>query len=183
MINNVYLKLGQRAVMTPVIEPVILALEPYFAEAKTYATVVSGLRTADDQLRIIRDYLRLKNLGEKYKETLTGKVTDKFIWQGREVYVWQPGWSALLNSGFIINPPMPAECLMDYVNKNGENKKGKIIDASVHFKGTAFDIAGGVDGITNELEIIKKARGNVKGLVGYVAERNNNCLHIDCKLI
>jgi hypothetical protein len=178
--DNIYLKLGSRAVMTPIIEPVILALEPYFKEANLYATVVSGLRDQNDQLRIIRGYLNTKNLFAKYPDAMTCGVNEK---NADGTYKWQMAWSNLLNVGIIINPPLPATCLMDYINKSGENKKGKIIDASVHFKGTAFDIAGGGDGITNELAVIKKALGNVKGLVGYVAERNNNCVHIDCKLI
>jgi len=180
--DNKYLRLGPQAVMTPTIEPVIVALEPYFQEAKLYGTVVSGLRVPDDQLRIIRDYLRIKNLHNKYPDAMKGTVDEKMDWYGQSVYKWQPGWSALLNSGFIINPAIGCICLMDYINSHGENKKGKFIDASVHFKGTAFDIGGATDGIGNELQVIKKALGKVNGLVGYVAERNNNCLHIDCKI-
>jgi len=33
----------------------------------------------------------------------------------------------------------------------------------------------------NELEVIKSAMGKVKGLKGYLLERKQNCLHVDCQ--
>lgn len=178
-----FITFGEHFVVTPIIMAVIEQLEAVFAAENYPVCIVSGLRTDEDQLRIIRDYLVKKGLDKKYPEAMHCKATDQYTWNGQIVYTWQPAWSALLNSGIIINPPIGAICLMDYVNHAGENKKGKFIDASVHFKGTAFDIAGANDGIGPETAIIQKCLGKIKGLVGYVSERGNNCLHCDCKFI
>jgi hypothetical protein len=179
-----YLKVNEGVIVTPIILPVIESLDKYFKKAKITAIVTSGLRTSEDQLRIIKNYLSKKGLSHKYPETFSKELHDKIKFNGKEVYSWQPGWSALLNAGIIINPPIPAECLMDYI-RGGVNKKGKIINASPHFNGTAFDIGGGADGIegpvTNELAVVQKAlKDKLPGLKGIVIERNNNCIHCDC---
>jgi hypothetical protein len=92
------------------------------------------------------------------------------------------GWSALLNAGVIINPPKRAKVLMDYI-RGGVNRKGSFINESPHFRGTAFDIGGGDGGIDAELKVIQKAlsSGKIKGLVGILAEHNNNAVHCDCR--
>lgn len=189
-LNNTHLKVLPAVNLTPVIDPVIVALDTYFREANTLAWVTSGLRTGLDQLRIIRQYLDRLQLAAKYPVGMTCHLYDKIRWTGeghvnKEVYAWQPAWSRLLKEGIIINPPVTAEVLSDYI-RNGMNRKGVIISPSPHFNGTAFDIGGGADGISgqvnNELAIIKKAfKAGVPGMVGYLAERANNCVHIDCK--
>lgn len=179
--NNKYLKVNPSVVLTPIIEPVIIELNNHFELEGVTSVVTSGLRTAEDQLRIIRDYLKQKQLNVKYPEAMSGAAEEKFVWENQEVYKWQPGWSALLNAGIIINPPVRAICLMNYINAQGINRKGQYINPSPHFNGTAFDIGGGQNGLNDELAVVLKAKGKIKGLVGYVIERNNNCLHIDCK--
>lgn len=182
--ENKFLILGPNAIMTPIIEPVVVALDPYFEEAGLTAIAVSGLRNEDDQLRIIRDYLKKSGLASAYPEAMSGTVKDRFVWKGTEVYNWQPGWSALLNKGYIINPPIKAICLFDYINKVGVNKKGLYIDESAHFFGTCVDIGGGKDGdVSNELKVINKAMPNVKAIISIVIERNNNCIHLNCRKI
>ena len=182
--ENKFLIVGPNAIMTPTIEPIIVALDSFFAEANLKATVTSGLRIPNDQLRIIRDYLKIKKLDVKYPEAMSGNVTDRFNWQGQDVYRWQPGWSALLNAGVIINPAIKSICLLDYVNKMGVNKKGKFIDESIHFSGCAFDIGGGYDhDVSNELAVVNKAMPEIKAIISYVIERENNCLHLNCKKI
>lgn len=182
--DNKFLKVRDGVILTPVIESVIIALDKYFEEANTIAWVTSGKRTADDQLRIIRNELIKRKLDVKYPEAISKKVDEKIIKDGQSVYGWQWGWSALLNARFIVNPPMPAICLMDYIS-GGVNKKGKLINASPHFNGTAFNVGGGADGIsgtvTNELAIIQKAlNAKLKGLKSILAERNNNAIHCNC---
>lgn len=168
--------------LTDTIDPVIASLDPYFEKAKLKAFVTSGLRTSKDQLRIIQKYLIRQKLDSQYPEcAFCTDVHMKFEWNGRDVFQWQPGWSALLNVGVIINPPLPAECLMDYF-RSGNNKKGQIIGSSPHFNGTAFDIGGGGNGIDDEMNIIQLAVDDrVPGLKGFLAERNNNCVHVDCR--
>jgi hypothetical protein len=100
---------------------------------------------------------------------------------GKKIATWQRAWSRLLNKGIIVNPPLEAECLFDYF-RNGVNKKGQKIGMSPHYYGKAFDISGGEDyNPVNETEVIKHALADkLKGLKGYLLERKQNCLHVDC---
>lgn len=182
---NKFLRVRLGVRLTSIIEPVIVRLEPFFAEANCMAMVTSGLRLPEEQLSIIRQYLMLKKLSNQYIDAINREINDKIEWQGQQVYAWQLGWSALLNNGVIINPPMAAVCLMDYIGKDGKNRKGKIIQPSSHFTGRPFDIGGGPDGIagsvTNELAVMQKAiRVGVKGLVSFLPERENNAIHCNC---
>lgn len=182
--DNKFLIVREGVVLTPVIEPVIISLDDYFKQANCIAYVTSGLRTAEDQLRIIRNELIKRKLDIKYPDAISKGVNDKVIVGGKEYFAWQYAWSNLLNVGFIVNPPVPAICLMDYIS-NGTNKKGQLFNASPHITGTAFNVGGGVDGIsgsvTNELAIIQKALDNkLKGLKSILQERNNNALHCNC---
>lgn len=182
--ENRFLKVHKLVILTPVIEPVIIALDKYFENEGKVAYVTSGKRDAVSQLSIIRGYLAKTGLDKQYPDAMTCQLNDKKQFGTKIVYVWQPAWSALLNKNVIINPPAAAECLMDYF-RDGKNKKGQIIQPSPHFKGTAFDIGGSVDGIdgnvVSELNIIQKAWNNkLPGLKGFLPERNNNCVHCDC---
>jgi hypothetical protein len=179
--QNKWLLARPGVVLTEHIEPVIVALDVYFEAAGHKSYVTSGLRTPADQLRIIQNALVNHRLGDEY-ESAFQDIGKKMQFEGKEVYVWQPGWSKLLNLGFIVNPPYDAEVLFDYVRPGStENKKGKMIYQSPHTRGMAFDIGGGPDGLDNELNIIKLAMGKIKALRGYLLERNNNCLHVDVR--
>lgn len=180
---NNFLLIKTGVIITEHIQPVIEALDPFFEEANLIAWVTSGLRRPEDQLRIIRNELNRRQLSHEYQDTFEdiGKKVDH---EGKEVYSWQLGWSKLLSVGFIVNPPYPAEVLMDYYRPGStENRKGKTIGDSPHTRGTAFDISGGKDGVTNEAQVIERAIGKVKGLKGYLLERNQNCVHVDCQPI
>ena len=97
-------------------------------------------------------------------------------------YSWQLAWSNLLNVGVIINPPVKAICLMNYIRK-GVNKKGQYINQTPHSSGTAFNIGGGSNGIMDELTVLNDAlkEKKIPGLKSFLAERENNALHVDCK--
>jgi hypothetical protein len=130
--------------------------------------VTSGLRVPKDSLRIIRQYLVAKDLARVYPDAMTCSIDDKYP-DGN--YVWQMAWSHLLNKGVIINPPLAAKVLMDYI-RNGVNKKGNIIGQSPHILG-AFDLSG-----LDSLTIVKRLVED--GMIrGYLVERENNCLHCD----
>ena len=129
-LENKWLVVLDSVRLTDTIDPVIAALDIHFKEVGLKAFVTSGLRTSKDQLRIIQKYLIRKGLDKKYPECVNcTEVSMRFIWETKDVYEWQPGWSALLNAGVIVNPPLPAECLMDYYS-GGVNKKGSIIGSS-----------------------------------------------------
>lgn len=178
--ENKFLIVKPHVILTEVIDPVIFALDEYFKQANIRASVTSGLRKPEDQLRIIRGELTRRDLAQYYQEAFD-LITGKTIYEGVEVYNWAPGWSKLLSVGFIVNPPFAAKCLMDYYRPgSSENKKGQYIGQSPHTKGMAFDIGGGSDGLDNELSVLKSAMPKITGLKGYLLERNNNCLHVDC---
>ena len=177
--NNKWLIVRHGVVLTPIIEPVIIALDAYFEKHKLKAYVTSGLRDADDQLRVIRSYLKRKGLDSKYPEAMTCGVGDK---NADGTYVWQMGWSALLNVGVIINPAYRAVCLMNYI-RNGVNKKGHWIGQTPHAGGTAFNVGGGSNGIMDELAVLNDAlkEKKIAGLKSFLAERENNALHVNCR--
>jgi hypothetical protein len=131
--------------------------------------VTSGVRVPEDSLRIIRQYLTSKSLAKQYPEAMSCQILEKY---SNGQYLWQMGWSALLNKGVIINPPMAAICLMDYI-RDGINKKGQIIGQSPHVKKKAFDLSG-----TDSLVIVKRLVED-KMIKSYLLERENNCIHCD----
>lgn len=182
-LSNKFLIVNPSVVLTEHIDPVIFELDSYFEADGLKSKVTSGLRNSSDQLRIIRGALVTHRIADDYPQAFED-MTGKFIWKEKEVYNWQPGWSKLLNLGFIVNPPFDAKALMDYYRPgSAENRKGQIIHQSPHTRGTAFDIGGGPDGITQEQAVLNKAIGKVKGLKGFLLERNNNAVHCDCKYI
>lgn len=182
-LSNKFLIVNQGVAITEHIDPVIFELDKFFQQDGLHARVTSGKRDPNSQLRIIRTALVNNRLAADYQEAFDD-MTGKFMWQGQEVYNFQPGWSKLLNIGFVVNPPIAAKCLMDYYRPgSNENRKGQIIGASPHFMGTAFDISGGADGIGQEAAVVAKAIGRVHGLKGYLLERNQNCVHIDCNFV
>lgn len=188
-LDNKFLTVKEGVVLTPIIEPVIVALDKYFEAANQKAYVSSGLRNPLSQLNTIRKYIRLKGLDLKYPVAMACMVEERIDWGGRNLYAWQPAWSKLLNLGVIINPPMRAEVLFDYFHPQDPktNRKGRMINPSPHFRGTAFDIGGrmGDDStIKDELPIVMKAfKEGVKGMVNVLPEHNNNCIHVDVKKI
>lgn len=180
--ENKWLKVRPGVVLTESTKSVIISLEKYFEAAHVVAWVTSGLRGPEDQLRIIRNALTSRNLDTKYPDVFKKDVSDKIEVNGKLIYAWQMGWSALLNIGFIVNPPFAAEVLMDYYRPGSTaNKKGKVIGQTPHATGRAFDIGGGEGGISKELKVVETAiKNKVKGLKGFLAEHGNNCVHVDC---
>lgn len=165
------IKLGSQTVNI-----VICQLDKYFEQAKLKAYVTSIYRSPEDQLRIIINYAKKNNLQVQFSEK------DYDTMQSNGLYVWQETWSLLLNKGIIVNPPLSAKVLFDYV-RDGKNKKGEIIPPSPHFFGNCFDIGGGANGIQDELNVINYAIKTDKDLLikDFLIEKNNNCIHINVK--
>lgn len=175
--ENKFLTVTTTFVTNPLLETVLIKLDKHFEKAGLKALATSGVRTAEDQLRIIRDYLTKKGLHKTYPEAMHGPVTNKL---STGEYIWQMGWSALLNCGIIINPPLKAVLLMDYIS-GGINKKGKEFNQTMHANGLCLDIGGGADGLTNEVAVVKEAQSEIPEIVSYVVEHNNNCLHLNLR--
>lgn len=172
-----FLTINPGVILTPIIEPVIYLLDPYFEKANLKAVVTSGLRDAYKQLEVIRQYLKMKGLDTKYPDAMVCKPQEEVA----GVYKWQMAWSNLLNVGVIINPPLAATCLMDSLRPNGTNRKGTLINQTPHARGTAFNIGAGANGVADETIVLQKALNDkLPGLAGFLAERENNALHCDC---
>jgi len=179
--KNKYLKIKPSCFRTPITDTVIARLEHYFEKYKHYVWVTSVRRDSQGQLNVIRDYAEKKGIDKEFSEIKTCQFNDTIMYEGREIYSWQRTWSKLLSVGILINPPMPAEVLFDYI-RYGVNKKGETIQPSSHFYGKAFDIGGGTNLINDEVEIVSEAISDDSGLgiKNIVIERENNCLHVNC---
>lgn len=180
---NQWLIVLPTVVLTDVIDPIITALDAFFAAAKFQAKVRSGLRDPASQLLEIRNYCVKRGVDKEFPRVMTCTISSKYMFEDSPVFEWQPAWSRLLNIGLIINPPLKAQALFDYM-RDGVNKKGKLIDSSPHFRGTAFDIGGGTGkpDVSDELQVLKPAFDGqtIPNWKGYLIERENNCLHNDC---
>lgn len=179
-----YLNPKEGFLFTPEIEKATHLMDPFFKNYPSYLT--SGLRTKEDQLRIIIKkaiefgfHSNLKNHIKGSEFFSSAEVKD--VYNGAEVYWWQPVWSEILSVGFIVNPPIKAVCLMDYYSKRtGENMKGKEIDVSLHSKGLAFDIGGGKN-LNEVAKCVMHAKRDLEGCMqSYLVERINNAVHINC---
>jgi len=178
--QNKHLIVLSSVILTPAIDVAICNMDDYFGRAGIKGNVTSGLRDAERQLKVIRDYLTKKGLHTKYKDAMNCKVTDKLP-NGN--YVWQDAWSNLLSVGLIINPPLQAKLTMDYI-KNGVNRKGAVFNQTPHASGLAFNIGGGPNGINDEAIPVKAAAdAKMPGLLNYLLERDNNAIHCNCYVI
>lgn len=176
--TNKFLLLAPGVLLNEKLDNAISHLDKFFEEANHKAFVTAGIRTADEQLELIKKYcVRFKILDDQIQNA---ELDKKITWNGKEIYSWQMGWCKLLNSGVIINPPIRAEVLLDYTNDNGINRKGGFISESPHFFGRSFDIGGASNSIEDEKQIIITAiKSGEFPTMRYKAERKNNCIHID----
>lgn len=169
-----YIRPGVRT--TDVIMQVIEDLDPFTGDL--ILDITSGVRTPDEQLSIIGKYAAVQ--GVSFPEYEAGNLYEKVLvpYREKDVYRWQRVWSALLNRGIIINPPLAAEVLDDYF-RDGVNRLGQTIPGSPHYGGKAFDISGrpGLEKIVGVLATAKLAGVGIKG---WLVERNNNAVHVDC---
>lgn len=165
-----YLIIQPNVVLNKLIHAKLIELDIEFKDKPQKVT--SAVRSADDQIRIIRKYLVKKGLNKTYPTAMVCYIDEKDA-QGN--YLWQMAWSNLLNIGVIINPPRAAVVLMDYI-RGGGNKKGQTIKPSPHMRGdetACFDLSG-----LSGLAIATRLKEEQK-IRNYLPERENNCLHID----
>ena len=169
------LTIRQGVKLNVALSSVVQDLAPYTAEAKIEIT--SGVREPLDQLHLIGWYANEKNVHfpEFDPQDLHGIRTI----DGQAVATWQRTWSRLLHIGVIINPPLAAECLEDYI-RNGKNKKGEIIQGSPHSAGTAFDISANIGSDIVEM-ILKDAQTEGVAIKNWLVERENNAVHVNIK--
>lgn len=189
--DNTWLMVRQPVRLTDIIDPVIMALDVWYRMYECRSYVTSGLRTPRDQFAIIQRAAIDHGLQKEFPKIIGANIDTLMIIGGQTQPVWLGVWSRLLAIGYLVNPPKPACVLFDYVHP-GTGKKipaGTLIQPSPHFKGTAFDIGGAGESadktIQDELDIIQEAikSTTIPELVSITIERENNCIHCDCKRV
>lgn len=189
-LENKWLIVDSGVLLNDNIDGVIAKLDEWFSFYMMQGFVTSGERTRESQFEIIRREAMRRGYQKKYPKLIGATIETKTMFAGGVVPVWLPCWGLLLKSGFLVNPPEEAAVPFDYVHPKSGKKvlAGTKIKASRHIAPVkaAFDI-GGRGGLSktmeDELFVIDLAfkSGEIKGMIGYTAERNNNCVHIDCE--
>ena len=171
--KNKFLVVQSQVVLTPAIDNVIALLDPVFEKENLQAHVTSGLRTADKQLSLIKEKAIALGVDKEFPEIHDAAVTNQAS--------WIKAWSRLLTKGFMINPPVSAECAFDYKKPTGEVRKaGHLIGISNHQRGHSFDIGGEIEKIE---ALIKSVIANEKEIpiAGFLFEPVNHAVHVDAR--
>ena len=185
-LKNKWLIVMPNVILTPTIDNGACKLDEHFEKFNSVRYITSGLRDAIKQLDIIIAYAKAYDIPVNFvKEDVNVKLLSS------DNYVWQDVWSKLRVKGLIINPPYLASCLYDHI-KNGQLiKAGTIIPATPHSRGDCFDMSAWrgnqteneAKSVDDEAKIIQVAMDLDAeiGILSYVIERVNNCLHVNLK--
>jgi len=187
-LKNKWLVVMPYVILTPTIDYAISRLDKHFQEFNSVRYVTSGLRDAIQQLGIIIDYAKAYDIPVNFvKEDINVKILSS------DNYVWQEVWSKLREKGLIINPPYLASCLYDHKKNGMLIKAGTIIPPTPHSRGECFDMSGWrgnqtqneAKSVDDEARIIQVAMDLDAeiGILSYVIERANNCLHVNVRPI
>jgi peptidoglycan hydrolase-like protein with peptidoglycan-binding domain len=146
-------------IMNPELDRVVRELDAYFRNANLRVILTSAIRTAEDQLRIIKNAANTYGLDQKYSSINDATVDD--------VQSWVKAWDELLHvKNYIVNPPKPVTSIIT----------GKSYDISPHMKGQAFDLSGAdLDRIASVAQAYCQQGGALSQIL---VERNNNAVHI-----
>ena len=153
-------------------DQVIDRIDPYFGKAGLIGKVTDILRTPALQLAVMTNLAMARHL---IPAGYALNLSDMAPLNGAEYPRWQIVWSELLNCGTLINPPLPARPLLDYI-RDGINKKGVLIQPSEHFVGRAIDFSGQPD-ISRVNAVLVTAQAARVGITAITVEHGNNCLH------
>jgi len=163
--NNKYLKLRKGVILNDKLDNVISKIDSYF---EVYPReITSALRLKSDQMRIIINYANKEHLPVAF---IQGDADSKHpadsIYAGN--YIWEKTWYALLDKGYKINPP------------NDCTWNGRIIPASSHLKGEAFDIDADKQIDRDEIGgIVNLIMAKEKLIKSFTEEPKNGCFHIN----
>jgi len=187
-LKNKWLVVMPNVVLTTTIDYGASRLDKYFQDFNSVRYITSGMRDAIAQLGVIIAYAKAYDIPVNFaKEDVNVKLLST------DNYVWQEVWSRLREKGLIINPPYLASCLYDHT-KNGQFiKAGTIIPATPHSSGYCFDMsawrgnqsesqAKSVDDEAKIIQVAMDLDADI-GILSYVIERANNCLHINIRPI
>lgn len=172
--------LAKGAILTPTIQRCAEAVDPYLDGLSV--TMTSGLRTEADQLRIIRGKVLKHGIDKLYPEFIMcyeNVANFKMKLDNEEFFWWQRAWSKLLNIGDIVNPPIPAEVLLDYFRPGSTvNGKGRVIGISNHMKGNSFDLSG--ENLKAIAQKVEDAKIGCKAFIhSFLLEEVNHAVHVD----
>lgn len=148
-------------------------------------TVTRGHSTPLEQLQTIADFALRHNVRfhEFDAENFAPEDLHRTVEiDGQHRYCWQQTWSRLLHLGIVVNPPLVAECLEDYINDQGYNRKGESIQPSPHILSDPIDFSARIDGAPNMpkvIELLTTAMNNGAGIRFVKPEPKNGCVHID----
>lgn len=182
-----FLTFNPQARLTPAITRAAECMDKFFeGEA---SIISSGLRGPIDQLKIIRDKAQEWGFLGEFPEMIdcegcgvehTVHISDL----NRDLFYWQRTWSKLLNVGYVVNPPVPAEVLFDYFRPgNPKNKKGEIIMISPHQRGLALDISGGDNLLEKAKRVMKAFQSGEAFISDFLVENINVSIHVGVKQI
>jgi peptidoglycan hydrolase-like protein with peptidoglycan-binding domain len=154
-----FITIESDVIMNPELDRVVRELEAYFRNANLKVTLTSAIRTAEEQLRIIKNAAIKYGLDQKYPSINTATVND--------VQSWVKTWDELLQvKTYIVMPPKPVTSIIT----------GKRYDISPHMKGQAFDLSGAdLDRIASVAQTYCQQGGALSQIL---VERTNNAVHI-----
>ncbi len=174
---------AENVIKTPAITRCVGLIDPYFDGEPSIIT--SGLRSEAKQLQIIIDKAhrrKIENDFVEFNNNLGNSSQVACFVEGypKAIFWWQRTWSKLLEMQDIVNPPIAAECLSNYVD-GGVNKKGVIIGISPHMKGLSFDIAGGNSTTEKAKRVMKASQSGDCFVHSFRIEPNNlpPAIHVD----
>lgn len=152
-------------------------LDPFYEDLPSIIT--SGFRSAAEQLELINEKMKRHGIKDDTWTLMYGNKPEVMVaLDGVQVFWWQSGWSKVLGKQDLINPPLPAAVLYDYIDPDTkENKKGKTIEISSHQKGRAFDVGGGDDLMGRAERGIRAMKSGKVSILNARIEHVNSCIH------
>ena len=183
--KNNFLTLRPGAIITPRIDGVLVAYEPYFAGMGVHREVTSGYRSPMSQLTTIL------NMCEQAGIECNVQPSDVAARDNAGQYVWRMAWGALLLKGFIVNPPFACPCPVPYIRKaTGEDMYGKIMNATPHSvpppDTPCFDLGIRTPGKQDyNFDLTARVLDSAKtywekiGIRDYLLEHAQDCCHIN----
>lgn len=183
--ENKYLTVRPGVVLTPTLEDTICLLDPWFENHNLKAIVTSGVRTYDEQLRIIKQRALACGLGAEHPDLAHADLNTPIMFDGKLIPMWQLVWSEALVRGQMVNPPTPTACLFPYTKPDGGKRAaGNIVPTSPHQRERAFDIGGG-NSLDSVVVVVSEAfiSKTIPTLAGYLKEPAQGCCHCDVRIL
>lgn len=159
-----------------------------------------------DVIAMYADRLGIRTYPEFSRDDVYGMCDVDINGTQVHTYGWVRTWGEELHRGIIINPPLAAVVPYNYVNKDGVNKKGQLMQASAHikrmpteeeikekkfppcpmdFSAKFFNLKDVkrerviLQDIKHTEALLHQAKLNGAPIRNIVVEHNNGCVHVD----